>query len=78
MEPGVEVLSDKGLRVASNGELCSACSDHMTVMPQVTATLFKDYMLQCCTFVGINGHVSVINKRTPLEDVGTKMVSMWR
>ncbi len=63
MEPGVEVLSDKGLRIASDGNLlCCAHSDsNLTrVMPQVRGTLLKGYMLQCCTFVEINGHETVI------------------
>ncbi len=39
-------------------------------MPQVRGTPLKGYMLQCCTFVGINGHETVIKQHTPLVVVG--------
>ncbi len=35
-------------------------------------------MLQCCTFVGINGHETVIKQHTPLAVVCAITVSMWR
>lgn len=79
MEPWVEMLSDEGLRVASDGDLlCCACSDSdlARVMPQVRGTLLQSCTLQCCTFVGTNAHETVIKLHTPLADVGAIMVSM--